>query len=88
MSFDWSKLIHGAVDFAEQLHPTSPSGTPTGPSKLASAVTIVQAGVGIAAALGIIPAAAAINTQTIIEAINAHVASVNAQAKAPKSPAK
>lgn len=83
--FDISKLIHAAVDIAEQIHPTTGKG-PTGATKLSTAVTLVQTALGIAAAVGIVPPIVATNANSLIDAINSHVAAINTAAKVTKAP--
>lgn len=74
---NWLKLIQAlvpvAVSVAESIHPLGGSGK----AKLAAATTLVQTGLGMAAAAGAIPADVAIQVAPIVDAINQHVAAAN-----------
>lgn len=74
---DWMKLIQllvpVAVTVAETIHPMGGSGQ----AKLATATTLVQMGVGMAAGAGAIPAHVATDVTEIVNAINKHVAAAN-----------
>lgn len=74
---DWIKLLQllvpVAVTVAESIHPLGENGK----TKLATATTFVQMGLGMAAAAGAIPPGVAIQTKPIVDAINANVAQQN-----------
>jgi hypothetical protein len=77
---DWKKvlsliqaLVPVAVSVAETVHPLSGSGK----AKLTTAVTLVQTGLGVAAAAGAIPPEAALQIAPIVEAVNTHVEELN-----------
>ncbi len=72
-------LIPTAIQFAEAIHPLSGSGH----AKLATATTIVQAGLGLAVASGAVSGAAA-NAVDIASQINSAVAKANATGGVPK----
>ncbi len=80
---NWLALIQGlipvAVGIAEQIH-----GAKTGPQKLATVTSIAQEALGIAAAVGAIPAAALPTTATLIQQINSTVASMNTSGQLPE----
>jgi len=75
-------LISAAIQLAEAIHPISGSGK----QKLATAATLVQTGLGVAAAAGVVPPGVATDGEAITQAINDAVASANAQGGVPAAP--
>ena len=74
---NWLKLIQqlvpAAIGVAEAIHPMSGSGA----QKLATATTIVQTALGVAAGVGVIPPSIATDGTAITAAINKAVAHAN-----------
>lgn len=75
---DWLKLIQAlvpvAVTVAQSIHPISGSGA----ARLATATTLVQTGLGLAAGAGAIPPQVALDASSVVTEINKHVAALNA----------
>lgn len=67
-------LIQASIQLAEAIHPLPLSGK----QKLTTAATIVQTGLGMAAAAGALPPGVAVNGAAITQAINDAVTGANA----------